>query len=262
MTRTALVTGGASGIGAAICRRFAKEGMTVVVADINTSGAETIASEVGGAAHAVDVSDSASVDRLFEAVVAEQGSVDVLVTNAGPFAVPVSPTAAVARAEARAAGKPQPSLEATRALSDEDWDRMIGVHLYGTFYCTRAALRHMEAQGSGVIINVASTAGVVGFPGAPHYSAAKSAIIGFTRSVAVEVAGSGIRMNAIAPGFIDTPLLDAAGPGLKAYAAMATPLGRCGTAEEIAAAAAFLASDENQFMIGTTIQLDGGADPR
>ena len=208
--KVALVTGAGSGLGAAIAARLADEGAVVVVNDVSPQAAERTAAELGGKASAspFDVADPAAVNTAVDALVATHGRIDILVNNAG--IAPGRPEVherGMANLAARMTGQPVQPLEATSTLSDADWDRMIRVHLYGTFHCTRAALRHMEPARSGVIVNMASIAGIQGLPSAADYSAAKGGIIAFTKAVAGEVAGLGIRVNAVAPAFIDTPLL-------------------------------------------------------
>jgi NAD(P)-dependent dehydrogenase (short-subunit alcohol dehydrogenase family) len=262
--RVAVVTGGGSGIGRAISRRFAAEGARVAVADIVREGAERVAAEIreaGGSALAVptDVADSAQVDALFARVLAEWKTVDVLSNNAGIGEL--SP-ALRARLEETAAGMlgggPRRSLGVTSRMDDAEWRRMVEIHLYGTFYCTRAALRIMEERGRGAIVNMASVAGLAGIPGSAHYGAAKAGIIGFTKSVALEVGSGGIRVNAIAPGWIDTPMTADAPPMLQQMIVMRTPLGRTGAPEDIAAVALFLVSDDAAFVTGQVVSPNGG----
>jgi NAD(P)-dependent dehydrogenase (short-subunit alcohol dehydrogenase family) len=150
------------------------------------------------------------------------------------------------------------SLGVTSRMDDVEWRRMVEVHLFGTFYCTRAALRIMEERGRGAIVNMASVAGLGGIPGSPHYGAAKAGIIGFTKSVAQEVGGSDIRVNAIAPGLIDTPMTADVPPMMRQMVLMRTPLGRSGAPEEIAAVALFLVSDEASFVTGQVVSPNGG----
>jgi 2-hydroxycyclohexanecarboxyl-CoA dehydrogenase len=236
--RIALVTGGASGIGAATARRLAAEGARVVVADIDLDGARSVASEIDGSAVQMDVSDASSVS----AAVSEIGDVDVLVNNAGTdrFAFFVNTDEAL-------------------------WDFVLGVNLRGTIAVTHAVLDSMQKRGAGAIVNVASEAGRVGSQGSVVYSAAKAGVIGFTRAVARESSRFGVRVNAVAPGPIDTPLLNAApaelgeiGERLKAGMIAATSMRRIGQPEEVAAAIAFLASDDASFVTGQTINVSGG----
>jgi 2-hydroxycyclohexanecarboxyl-CoA dehydrogenase len=236
--RNALVTGGASGIGAATARRLAAEGARVAVADVNEAGARSVASEIDGIALAMDVTDVESI----RAAVAEAGDVDVLVNNAGTdrFAFFVNTDA-------------------------ELWDFVLAVNLRGTIAVTHAVLDGMQRRGRGAIINVASEAGRVGSQGSAVYSAAKGGVIAFTRAIARESSRFGVRINAVAPGPIDTPLLNAApeqlgeiGERLKAGMIAATSMRRIGQPEEVAAAIAFLASDDASFVTGQTINVSGG----
>jgi 2-hydroxycyclohexanecarboxyl-CoA dehydrogenase len=236
--RIALVTGGASGIGAATARRLAAEGARVCVADIDLAGARDVAGEVDGSAVEMDVADVASV----RAAVAGAGEVDVLVNNAGTdrFAFFVNT---------------DPAL----------WDFVLGVNLRGTIAVTHAVLGGMQQRGRGAIVNVASEAGRVGSQGSAVYSAAKAGVIGFTRAIARESSRFGVRVNAVAPGPIDTPLLNAApkeygeiGERLKQGMIDSTSMRRIGQPEEVAAAIAFLASDDASFVTGQTINVSGG----
>jgi 3-oxoacyl-[acyl-carrier protein] reductase len=263
--RVALVTGGGSGIGRAVALRFAAEGARVVVNDIHRETAERTAGEIGGGARAVaaDVADSAQVRAMFAEVEQALGGVDVLVNNAGIGEVdPAGREAFAVKVETRVAemmtGVVETHWDITQNLSDEAWGRMLAVHLNGTFYCTREALRLMSRVNRGAIVNISSVAGLMGIEVAPHYGAAKAGILGFTRSVAREVASRGIRVNAICPGFVDTPILDPFPPVTRLLAERQTPLGRLGRPEEIAAAALFLASDEASFVTGQWLSPNGG----
>lgn len=259
--KIAVVTGGGSGLGEAIAKRLAADGAVVAVADINGDAARRVADEIGGKAQPVafDVADAAAAAEAIDAVAAEHGRLDILVNNAG--IAPDRPEIrerGMANMAARMGGAEPVPLEATSTLTDAEWDRMIRVHLYGAFNCTRAALRHMERQRSGAIVNMASIAGLAGLASAPDYSAAKGGIIAFTKAVAGEVAPIGIRVNAVAPAFIDTPLLDPFDATLKAMLTLRTPLGRLGTAEEVAAVVAFLASDQAGYSVGEVVTVTGG----
>ena len=263
--RVVLVTGGGSGIGRAIAARFAAEGARVVVNDIRAEAAEATVKAIGGEARAAvaDVADSGRVRAMFEEVARVFGGLDVLVNNAGIGEVSAAGREEIAaKIETRISemmmGTRETHWDITQNLSDEDWARMLAVHLNGTFYCTREALRLMSPAGRGAIVNISSVAGLMGLEVAPHYGAAKAGILGFTRSVAREVASRGIRVNAICPGFIDTPILDPLPPVTRIIAERQTPLGRIGKPEEIAAAAAFLASDEAGFITGQWLSPNGG----
>ena len=257
--RIALVTGGGSGFGAAISRRLAADGCFVAVNDLTAFAAQAVADEVGGEAVPFDVSDSAAVNTAIDALVARHGSIDVLINNAGiaPHRPEVS-ARGLANGMRMMNGEPLEPLAATSTLSDEAWDRMIRVHLYGTFYCTRAALRHMEPLRRGSIVNLASIAGLQSIPGAPDYSAAKGGIVTFTRSVGREVAPLGIRVNAIAPAYFDTPLLDMMGPEQRAMTTMRHPAGRLGQADELAEMVAWLAGDKASFCFAEVHTITGG----
>jgi 3-oxoacyl-[acyl-carrier protein] reductase len=261
----ALITGGGSGIGRAIALKLAEEGARIVVNDIHKDTAERTAGEIGGGALAIaaDVADSAQVRTMFVEVERALGGLDVLVNNAGIGEVdPSGREAFSARAQARItemmAGQVQTHWDVTQSLSDETWARMLAVHLNGTFYCTREALKLMSRAGRGAIVNISSVAGLMGIEVAPHYGAAKAGILGFTRSVAREVASRGIRVNAICPGWIDTPILDPLPPMVRMLAERQTPLGRLGEPREIATVAAFLASDDASFITGQWISPNGG----
>lgn len=262
--RVAVVTGGASGIGRAIAHRFASEGARVAIADLETASAERVAKEIeanGGTSLgiATDVADSAAVDKLFARVVEAWGRVDILSNNAGIGRLsPELQSQAEDALSAMMGGGTRRSLGITSRMSDAEWRRMVEIHLFGTFYCTRAALRLMEAGEGGAIVNMASVAGLAGIPGLAHYGAAKAGIIGFTKSVALEVGAGNIRVNAIAPGLIDTPMTADIPPMLRQMTLMRTPLGRTGTPEDIADVALFLVSDEAGFVTGQVVSPNGG----
>jgi len=259
----AAVTGGGSGIGEATCVRLAEEGARVAAIDIDESAAELTAKLAGdGLAVVADVSDSAAVDAALEKVEAELGPVDVWVNNAGisggAHSERVNPRAEQQLAEL-AEGEVTTALEALVRMTDEEWATMLAVHLNGTFYGTRAAARSMAAKGGGVIVNVASICGIEGCTGHPHYSAAKGGILAFTRSVAKELIQQGVRVNAIAPGFVDTQLVSGSlTEPLIGAVKMGTPQGRLGRPQEIAATISFLCSEEASFFVGETVSPNGG----
>jgi 3-oxoacyl-[acyl-carrier protein] reductase len=263
--KTALITGAARGIGAAIARRFAEEGAAVVINDLDRVGAEKVASELGGSAVVADVSDAAAVRAMFAEVRESCERLDVLVNNAGISGNESDPERArqfrermLAQATEMASGGPiQTHVDATVELSDEDWRRMLAVHLDGTFFCSREALQIMNPQLSGAIINMGSIMGTSGGAGAAAYCAAKAGILGFTRSLAREVVTRNIRVNAIAPGWIDTDLIAFLEEG-KRMVAMQTPMGRLGEPDDIAWAAVYLASDEAKFVTGQVLSPNGG----
>ena len=238
--RVAVVTGGASGIGAATVRRLAAEGAAVAVADVDADGAKQVADEVQGCAVLIDVTDVDSVRDGLDAVERELGPVDVLVNNAGgdtsAYFVDTSPA---------------------------DWDHWLAVNLRGTMACTHAVLPGMQDRRRGVIVNMSSEAGRAGLAAGATYSAAKAGILGFTKAIAREAARYGVRCNAVAPGPVDTPMLDELartelGARIRDVMVAGTMLGRCGTAEEVAAAVAFLASDDASFITGHTLSVSGG----
>ena len=263
--RVVVVTGGGSGLGEAMSTAFAAEGGRVAVADIREEGAQKVAEAAGGDArgYACDVSDPAAVRALFEAVASDLGEVEVLVNNAGiARRNQEAQEKMLQQLQSALTGGERESLGATKTLSDEDWDRMIRVHLYGTFYCTREALKVMEGNRRGTIVNISSVAALQGLPGAADYSAAKAGIIGITRAVAAEVSGSGIRVNAIAPGWIRTPMVqEEIDPRLLPILLAQVPLGGMGEPEHVAALALHLCSDEASYTTGQVISPNGGLHP-
>jgi 3-oxoacyl-[acyl-carrier protein] reductase len=259
--RTAIVTGGGSGIGEAISLRLAEEGARVAVLDVDASGAELTAKLCAGRAVVADVSSSEAVDAAFAQVERDLGPIDILVNNAGIAGRKNSARIAdalAAQAEEAAAGKIVTSLDALVQLPDDEWRQMFAVHVDGTFYCSRAAARSMKQRRSGAIVNVASICGLQGCTGHPHYSAAKGAVLALSRTLAKELIVDGIRVNAIAPGYVETPATSVLLPDQRAGLELATPIGRLGRPQEIAAVASFLASDDSSFAVGATLDVNGG----
>jgi 3-oxoacyl-[acyl-carrier protein] reductase len=266
--RVALVTGAGSGIGRATALLFAEEGATVVVNDLTLEAAQKTVTEMPAgapAAHAVaaDVSRSDQVRAMFADVEERFGRLDVLVNNAGIGEVGDRERFAelgrrVERyVEDHMAGK-QAHLDITVEMPDEQWTRMIEVNLNGVFYCMREALKLMARQGSGSIVNLSSVSGLGGQFFSPHYSAAKAGVLGLTKAVAQEVATRGIRVNAICPGLIDTPMSQSVSQMLNRLVEMRIPLGRKGDPREVAQVALFLASDASSYLTGQWISPNGG----
>jgi len=259
--KVAVVTGGGSGLGEAISLRLGREGAKVAVLDVNEDAARLTAELCGGIAVRADVSDAASVDRALADAEAALGPVDIWVNNAG-IAATAQAARVIPRVERQLAeaadGHITTGLDGLIRLPDDEWRLMLAVHLDGTFYGTRAAARSMVQRRSGVIVNIASVCGIEGCAGYPHYSAAKGGILAFTRSVAKELAVQGIRVNAVAPGFIDTPTAGMQGSAVRDSLRLRTPLGRFGQSEEIAGTVAFLASDDGGFFVGETLSPNGG----
>jgi NAD(P)-dependent dehydrogenase (short-subunit alcohol dehydrogenase family) len=243
-----LITGGGSGLGREMGLLFAREGARIGVNDVRPEAAQNVATEIqhaGGAAKSfvADVSSIAAVKKMFADFLAEFGTIDVLVNNAGI---------------GRTRNPDEQMLLTTVDLSDDDWHRMIATHLDATFYCTREALKVMIPKRSGRIINQGSIAGTAGLPFVSNYCAAKGGIISFTKSVALEVAKHNVLVNAIAPGFIETPMTAPMPPEARQWVVQNTPLGRFGQPHDIAAAALYLASDDSSFMVGQVISPNGG----
>lgn len=244
MSRVAVVTGGASGIGRGVALRLAADGHHVAVLDRDGAGAEAVAAELAAAgakavACAVDVADRAAVDQAFARVRAELGPVGILVTSAG--------------------------IESFQALSDitaESWDRIIAVNLTGTFACAQAAVPDLVAAGWGRIVTISSSSAQSGAPNMAHYAASKGGVIGLTKALAVELARQGVTANTISPSLVDTPMArqaEAAGdfPGVDVIGPM-VPLGRAGTPDDIAAACSYLCSDAGGYITGQVIGVNGG----
>jgi 3-oxoacyl-[acyl-carrier protein] reductase len=247
--RVAWVTGGGSGLGLAICRRFAAEGAIVAVNDVRAEAAQDATSSLPGAGHIAlpgDISDSAVVAEMGASIARAGGRLDILVNNAG-----VDRTPGDAMEKLMTTGSQIPYM------TDAGWTRMLEIHLNGAFFCAREAVKIMIEGEGGAIINMSSIAGLAGL-GSIHYATAKGGLLGFTRSLAREVGKNNIRVNAICPGAIDTPMTANVPEAMLKGMVAATPLGRMGTADEIAAAACFLASDDGAFLTGQWISPNGG----
>ncbi len=239
--KTALVTGGARGIGEAISRRLAQDGFLVAVADIDELNAQRSAEALEGEgwrsfAVGVDVSDERNVREMVAKVVARTGRIDAVVNNAG------------------IAGRTAPVWE----VPDGEWERVIATNLSSVYYVSRAVLPQMLRQACGRIVNIASIAGKEGNPNAAAYSAAKAGVIGLTKSIAKEVATSNIVVNCVTPAVIDTPLLQEVTQDFLQYMVSRIPMGRMGQATEVAALVAWLVSDECSFSTGAVFDLSGG----
>jgi 3-oxoacyl-[acyl-carrier protein] reductase len=236
--KVAIVTGGGRGIGRAIALRLAEAGASVVVNDVEP--VDEVVTEIkamGRQALPVlaDVSSAKEVERLMAEAISAYGRIDILVNNAG-----------IARDQL------------LLRMTEEEWDRVLEVDLKSVFLCTRAVLKHMVKERRGRVISIASIVGMVGNPGQANYAAAKAGIIGFTRTVAKEVASRGITVNAIAPGFIDTEMTKGLKAEWKEELKKRIPLGRLGSPADVAEAVAFLASEEAGYITGQVFVIDGG----
>ncbi len=255
--QVALVTGAGSGLGAAIAHDLAQQGAHVVVNDVRADAAAAVAKELASEVAVFDVSDSAAFDAAVDNTVSQHGRLDVLVNNAGiVMDRPEVIERLIAAQVAAMNGEEVPPVRVLSSLTDEQFDRMLKTHVYGTFYGMRAALRHMEEARAGAIVNLCSVYAYGGSVAGPEYAAAKHAIAGMTKSVGAEVAPLGIRVNAVAPGFIDTPFLD---PLLDArpFLLARIPAGRFGRAEEIAKVVRYLVCDAT-YSFGEVVPASGG----
>jgi 3-oxoacyl-[acyl-carrier protein] reductase len=236
----AIVTGSAQGIGKAIALAMAREGANICIADINIENTEDIVKEISSfgvkcITARLDVSSQESVSEVFTAMTDEFGSLDILVNNAG-----------ITR-----------DTLAMR-MKEEEWDAVLNINLKGTFLCSKEAIKIMAKQRSGKIINISSVVAFIGNPGQANYSASKAAVVGLTKTLAKEYAARGIRVNAIAPGFIRTAMTDALSDKVKDEMKNAIPLREFGTPEDVAGASVFLASKESDYLTGQVIHVNGG----
>ena len=239
--KIALVTGGSRGIGRAVAIELAKEGATVAINYAGNKAAaeevQSIITEMGGKAMIIqaDVSDEKSATQMVEEVIAQLGGVDILVNNAG-----ITRDGLFIR------------------MKEEDWNAVINTNLTGIFNCTKVAAKYMMKKRSGRIINMSSVSGIMGNAGQTNYAAAKAGVIGFTKSLAREMASRGITVNAVAPGFIATDMTAAMPEKAQEHVLTCIPLGKMGKPEDIANAVLFLASDKASYITGQVIHVDGG----
>lgn len=266
--KVALITGGAQGLGKSIALAMAREGAGIVICDINSDTLPTAAAEIEALgrpclALRCDVSSSASVREMFAQIADRFGTLHILVNNAALVQKGEANEAARSRFyELMTTPIPKQSLGVTKDFTDEEWHKYWGVNVHGVFYCTREALKLMEPQKAGKIINIASIAGIGGLSAFhPAYCATKGAVLAFTRSVAVEVAGTNVFVNAIGTGGILTPPMEAylsrSSEEERNRLHQLIPLGRLGKPEEYASLALYLASDEH-YLVGQTISPNGG----
>ena len=238
--KVALVTGAAQGIGRAVALILARNGADVVISDINLEKAEETAKEIeaiGSKAMAVrvNVANPGDVAGMVDAVVARFGRIDILVNNAG-----------IARDKL------------ILRMTEEDWDAVLDINLKGTFNCTKAVVKQMSKQRSGKIVNIASVSGEMGNPGQANYSASKAGVIGLTKTIAREFAQRGINVNAIAPGYIQTPMTEALPEKAKEELKRMIPVERLGQPEDVAEAVLFLVSESSSYITGHVLNVNGG----
>ena len=238
--KVALVTGGAQGIGKAVALMLARHGADVVVADVNLEKAAETAKEVeatgrGAMAVNVDVTRLSDVENMVESAIGRFGRIDILINNAG-----------IARDKL------------ILRMTEEDWDAVLDVNLKGTFNCTKAIIKHMSKQRSGKIVNIASVVGEMGNAGQANYSASKAGVIGLTKTIAREFSQRGINVNAIAPGYIQTPMTDVLPDKAKEELKRMIPMERLGQPEDVAYAVLFLVSEGSSYVTGQVLNVNGG----
>lgn len=238
--KVALVTGAAQGIGKAVALLLARHGADIVVSDINLEKAEETAKEIesiGPKAMAIKVNVASlnDVERMVEAVLKKFGRIDILINNAG-----ITRDKLILR------------------MTEEDWDIVLNVNLKGTFNCTKAVVRHMAKQRSGKIVSIASVVGEMGNAGQVNYAASKAGVIGLTKTIAREFAKRGINVNAIAPGYIETPMTEFLSDKVKEELKRLIPMERLGKPEDVAEAVLFLVSEESNYITGQVLNVNGG----
>ncbi len=238
--KVALVTGGAQGIGKTIGEELTKAGAHVVLGDVNLEGAQVTAEAInnnGGSASAIkiDVSNSTEVQQAFDFIMKDKKPVDIVVNNAG-----ITRDGLMLR------------------MKEIDWDLVLDINLKGSFLCSQQAAKQMMKQKSGVIVNISSIVGVMGNFGQANYSASKAGVIGLTKTLAREVASRGIRVNAVAPGFIDTEMTRSLDESIRQKLIEQVPLSRLGLPEDVARCVSFLVSDKSSYITGQVINLNGG----
>ena len=238
--KVALITGGAQGIGKTISEELVQNGAHVVLGDVNLEGAQATAEAInnnGGSASAVkiDVSNPAEVKQVFDSILKDKKPIDIMINNAG-----ITRDGLMIR------------------MKEADWDRVLNINLKGTFLCSQQAAKQMMKQKSGAIVNIASIVGVMGNFGQANYSASKAGVIGLTKTLAREVASRGIRVNAVAPGFIDTEMTRILDESVRQKLIEQIPMAKLGLAEDVANCVAFLVSDRSSYITGQVINVNGG----
>ena len=238
--KVALVTGGAQGIGKTISEELVRNGAHVVLGDVNLEGAQATAEAINysggsGSAVKIDVSNPAEVKQVFDSIMKDKKPVDILINNAG-----ITRDGLMIR------------------MKELDWDSVLNINLKGTFLCSQQAAKQMMKQKSGAIVNIASIVGVMGNFGQANYSASKAGVIGLTKTLAREVASRGIRVNAVAPGFIDTEMTQVLDESVRQKLIEQIPLAKLGLPEDVARCVAFLVSDRSSYITGQVINVNGG----